>query len=107
MSSSFEFPELAAPRPAEERLEAAEARREAELAAARAEGYEEGVLAGRAEVSGAARALASAAAEMQEARASAAAEVEPAAVELALQIAAKVLGGALEADPALVLEVVR
>ncbi len=32
MSSSFEFPELAVPRPAEEQLEAAEAQREAELA---------------------------------------------------------------------------
>jgi len=36
MSSSFEFPELAVPRPAEEQLEAAEARREAELRAAHA-----------------------------------------------------------------------
>ncbi|MCW2978987.1 MAG: hypothetical protein JWO14_714, partial [Solirubrobacterales bacterium] len=56
MSSSFEFPELAPPRPAEEQLEAAEARREAELRQAQAAGYEEGVAAGRAEVSGAARA---------------------------------------------------
>jgi flagellar assembly protein FliH len=107
MSSSFEFPELAAPRPAEEQLEAAEARREAELRQAHAAGYEEGVAAGRAEVSGAARALAAAAAQLQEVRASAAADAEPVAVELALRIAAKVLGGVLEAEPELVLEIVR
>jgi len=80
MSSSFEFPELAVPRPAEEQLEAAEAQREAELRGAHAAGYEEGVAAGRAEVSGAARALAAAAAELQEARASAADDAEPVAV---------------------------
>jgi flagellar biosynthesis/type III secretory pathway protein FliH len=107
MSSSFEFPELAVPRPAEEALEAAEAQREAELRAAHAAGYEEGVAAGRAEVSGAARALAAAAAELQEARANAADDAEPVAVDLALQIAAKVLGGALEAEPELILDVVR
>jgi len=107
MSSSFEFPELAVPRPAEEQLEAAEAQREAELRAAQAAGYEEGVAAGRAEVSGAARALAAAAAELGEARGRAADEAEPVAVELALQIAGKVLGGALEARPELVLEVAR
>lgn len=107
MSSSFEFPELAVPRPAEEQLEAAEAQRESELRAAHAAGYEEGVAAGRAEVSGAARALATAASELQEARGRAAEDAEPVAVELALQIAAKVLGGALEVEPELVLEVVR
>ena len=107
MSSSFEFPELAVPRPAEEQLEAAEAQREAELRQAHAAGYEEGVAAGRAEVSGAARALAAAAAELQEARASAADDAAPVAVELALRIAAKVLGGAIEAEPELVLGVIR
>jgi flagellar assembly protein FliH len=107
MSSSFEFPELAAPRPHEEQLEAAEAEREAELAAARAAGHEEGLATGRAEVSGAARALAVAASELHEARALAAEEVEPLAVDLALQIATKVLGGAFEADPELVLELIR
>ncbi len=106
MSSSFEFPELAVPRPAEEQLEAAEAAARGGAARRRdAAGYEEGVAAGRAEVSGAARALAAAAAELQEARASAADDAEPVAVELALQIAAKVLGGALEARPELVLDV--
>jgi flagellar assembly protein FliH len=107
MNSSFEFPELAVPRPAAEQLAAAEAAHEAELEAARAEGYEEGVTAGRAEVSAAARALASAAARLDEASATAAADAEPVAVELALRIAAKVLGGELEARPEAVLEVVR
>jgi flagellar biosynthesis/type III secretory pathway protein FliH len=107
MSSSFEFPELAAPRPHEEQLEAAEAEREAELAAVRSAGYDEGLAAGRAEVSGAARALAVAASELQEARGVAADAVEPLAVELALQIATKVLGGAFETQPELLLEVIR
>src|ERR1700748_3335639 len=107
MSSSFEFPELAVPRAAEEEVEAGGAQREAELRAAHAAGYEEGVAAGRAEVSGAARALAAAAAELQEARASAADEDEPVAVALALLVPAKVLGGALEAEPELILDVVR
>ncbi|MBS1844235.1 MAG: hypothetical protein JST53_07440 [Actinobacteria bacterium] len=107
MNSSFEFPELAVPRPAEERLAAAEAEREAELEAARVAGYEEGLEAGRAEVSGAARALAGAAARLEEASVSAATDAEPVAVELALRIAEKVLGGELEARPELVVEVVR
>lgn len=107
MNSSFEFPELAVPRPAEEQLAAAEAEHEAELAAARAEGYQEGLHAGRAEVSAAATALAGAARELDAARAVAADEVEPVAVGLALRIAEKVLGGELEARPELVLEVVR
>jgi len=107
MNSSFEFPELAVPRPAEERLAAAEAEREAELDAARAQGYDEGLAAGRAEVSGAARALAGAAARLDEASASAAADAEPIAVGLALRIAEKVLGGELEARPEVVLDVVR
>ncbi len=107
MNSSFEFPELAVPRPAAEQLAAAEAAREAGLDAARAEGYEEGLAAGRAEVSGAARALSSAAARLDQASAAAAAEAEPVAVELALRIAEKVLGGELEARPEAVLDVVR
>jgi flagellar assembly protein FliH len=107
MNSSFEFPELAVPRPVEERLAAAEAEHEAELAAARAEGHEAGLAAGRAEVSAAARALASAAARLDEASAAVAADAEPLAVELALRIAEKVLGGELEARPELVTDVVR
>lgn len=107
MTSSFEFPELAVPRPAEERLAAAEAEREGELEAARATGYDEGLAVGRAEVSATARALASAAARLDEAGAVAAAAAEPRAVELALRIAEKVLGGELEARPEMVLDVVR
>jgi flagellar assembly protein FliH len=107
MNSSFEFPELAVPRPVEERLAAAEAEHEAELAAARAAGYEEGLAAGRAEVSAAAGALAAAAARLDEVSDTAAADAEPVAVELALRIAQKVLGGELEARPELVLDVVR
>ncbi|HEX8753637.1 MAG TPA: hypothetical protein VF731_09505, partial [Solirubrobacterales bacterium] len=65
MSSSFEFPELTAPRPlaeveaevAAERLRDAAAER---VRAARAEGYEEGLAAGRAEVGPAVDALAAA-----------------------------------------------
>jgi flagellar biosynthesis/type III secretory pathway protein FliH len=107
MSSSFEFPELAVPRPVEERLAAAEAEHQAELAAARAAGYDEGLAAGRAEVSGAARAMAAAAGRLDEASATAAADAEPVAVELALRIAEKILAGELEARPELVLDVVR
>jgi flagellar assembly protein FliH len=107
MNSSFEFPELAVPRPAEERLATAEAEHEAELAAARADGYDEGLAAGRAEVSAAAHALARGAAELDAARAEAAAAVEPRAVDLALRIAEKVLGGELDAQPERVLDVVR
>jgi flagellar assembly protein FliH len=107
MNLSFEFPELAVPRPARERLAAAEAEHEAELAAARADGYDAGLAAGRAEVSAAARALAGAAAELDAASASAAAAAESRAVELALRIAEKVLGGELEARPELILDVVR
>ena len=107
MNSSFEFPELAVPRPAEEQLAAAEAAHEAELDAARAAGYEEGLTAGRAEVSAAARALMAATERLDEASATAATDAEPVAVELALRIAEKVLGGELEARPEVVLDVVR
>jgi flagellar assembly protein FliH len=58
-------------------------------------------------VSAAARALAGAAAQLDAASAAAAEEAEPVAVELALRIAEKVLGGELEARPELVLDVVR
>lgn len=107
MSSSFEFPELAVPRPAEEQLAAAEAEHEAELAAARAESYQEGLSAARSELDSVAGALVNAGRELEAARAAAAGEVEVAAVNLALRIAEKVLGGELEARPELVVEVVR
>jgi flagellar assembly protein FliH len=107
MNSSFDFPELAVPRPAAEQLAAAEAAHEAALDAAREEGYEAGRAAGRAEVSAAAQALATATARLDEASAAATAAAEPVAVALALQIAEKVLGGELVARPEVVLDVVR
>lgn len=112
MSSSFEFPELVAPRPlAEVEAELAAAREEdaaaARLEQARAEGFEEGLAAGRAEVVPALAALGAAARALEEEREAAAARTELAAVELALQIAEKVLGSALEVRPELVVEVVR
>jgi flagellar assembly protein FliH len=107
MNSSFEFPELVVPRPAAERLAASEAAHEAALEAAGVEGYEEGLAAGRAEVSATVRTLEAAAAHLDQASAAAAAAVEPVAVELALRIAGKVLGGELETRPEAVLEVVR
>jgi len=107
MSSSFEFPELAVPRPVEEQLAVAEAERESDLAAARAEGYQEGLQVARGELSAIASALVTAGRELETARASAADDVEPVAIGLALRIAEKVLTGELEARPELVLEVVR
>jgi flagellar assembly protein FliH len=107
MNSSFDFPELVVPRPAAERLAASEAAHEAALEAAGVEGYEEGLAAGRAEVDAAVRTLEAAVSRLDKASAAAAAAVEPIAVELALRIAEKVLGGELQARPEAVLEVVR
>ncbi len=112
MSSSFEFPELAAPRPlAELDAEAEAARREDARAerveAARAEGHAEGLAAGRAEIAPSVEALAAAARALGAEREAAAARTEQAAVELALQIAEKVVGAALEVRPELVVEVAR
>jgi flagellar biosynthesis/type III secretory pathway protein FliH len=107
MSSSFEFPRLAAPRPREEELAADRAEREGAVAAAREEGFAAGLAAGRGEIGPAAAALAAAAGELAEARARAAEATERAAVELALLLAEKVLGAALELRPELLLEVVR
>lgn len=108
MNSSFDFPELTAP-PAPTQLAAEEtaARREDERAQARAEGYAEGVAAGRAEIAPAVEALVAAMRALQEERAASAERTERAAAELAVQIAEKVLGAALEVKPELVLEVVR
>ena len=86
MSSSFEFPELVAPRPPGEALEAAVEERRQALEAARDEGFAAGLAAAREEVGPA---------------------VEEAAAELALQVAAKVLGATLEVRPELVVEVTR
>lgn len=114
MSSSFEFPELAAPPvpampPAEEPgagAEAAELAR-AEAEAARAEGYAAGLADGRAEIAGAAAALRAAAEQLGGERERVAERTEAAAAELSLQIAEKVIGAALELRPELLLEVVR
>ena len=86
MSSSFEFPELVAPRPPGEALEAAVEERRQALEAARDEGFAAGLAAAREEVGPAVEAL---------------------AAELALQVAAKVLGATLEVRPELVVEVTR
>ncbi len=107
MSSSFEFPELVAPRPAGEVVAEAEEERLAALDAAREEGFAAGLSAGRAEVAPAAQALAAAVAELQAERARSAGAAEEAAAELALQVAEKVLGSTLEVRPELVLEATR
>lgn len=107
MSSSFELPELTAPRPAAEELAAAAAEREAELAAARAAGYEEGLDAGLERVRATAEAFVAGAKALAAEREKAAAASEARMVELALAIAEKVLGTALELRPELVVEVVR
>lgn len=112
MSSSFEFPELEAP-PAPEQLiaaaagERAEAELEERLAAARDDGFERGLAAGRTEVGPAVAALAAAAQGLAEERAAAADAAERAAAELALQIAEKIVAAALEARPELVVEATR
>src|SRR5262245_15279617 len=107
MSSSFEFPELVAPVPAGEALAAAVEEREGAIAAARGEGFAAGLEAGSEEVRPAAEALAAAVAELRDERARAAGAGEEAAAELALQVAEKVLGAALELRPELMLEVTR
>ncbi|HVO54554.1 MAG TPA: FliH/SctL family protein [Solirubrobacterales bacterium] len=112
MSSSFEFPELEAPPAPAQLLAAAESeRREAEeaerLAAVREEAFAAGLAAGREELGPAVAALGSAARELREEAAAAAERAERAAAELALRIADKVLGAALEVRPELVLEVTR
>lgn len=107
MSSSFEFPELVAPAPPGEALEVAEEERRTALEAAREEGFAAGLAAGREEVGPAVAALAGAARELDAERARTAGAAEEAAAGLALQIAEKVLGTALEVRPELVVEVTR
>jgi flagellar assembly protein FliH len=107
MSSSFEFPELVAPVPPGEALAAAVEEREAAIETAREEGFVAGLAAGREEVRPTAAALAAAVVELQGERASAAGAAEEAAAELALQVAEKVLGAAIELRPELLLEVTR
>jgi flagellar assembly protein FliH len=78
---------------------------------ARAEGHAEGLRAGHAdgaeEVSRAALALAEAAREIESLRTEAVDAVERDAIELALELAEKIVGGTLKARPDTVLEVVR
>ncbi len=113
---SYDFEQLepseALPRDAAARLLAqagVEAESMRELA--RAEGYERGRLAGiqrgSAEISAAAAALADAAAGVEALRAEIAEAAETDAIELALMLAGKILAGAFQARPELVVEVVQ
>jgi flagellar assembly protein FliH len=78
---------------------------------ARAEGYADGLSAGHtdgaAEVSRAAAALAEAVREVESLRTEAVEAVERDAIELALELAEKIVGGTLKARPDTVIEVVR
>jgi flagellar assembly protein FliH len=113
-ASSFARPSAPSAPSAHSVLEAAahaEAEAESARAAAREEGYADGLAAGRAE---ALAALGPAAAALEEAlagsRQDAAANterLEAQAVDLALYIAEKVVGGAVAVEPARVLEAVR
>jgi flagellar assembly protein FliH len=92
-------------------LAAAQAEAEAIRAAARAEGHADGLQAGldegRAQVAAALSALATAHADVVALRDATAEAVERDAVELAVQLAEKIVAGALDADPERVLDVVR
>lgn len=92
-------------------LAAAQAEAEAIRAAARAEGHADGLEAGlaegRAQIAATLAALEAAVAEIGEARAAAAEAVERDAVELAIQLAEKIVAGTLDAQPTRVLDVVR
>jgi flagellar assembly protein FliH len=113
---SYDFEQLEPsdppPRDAAARLlaqAAAEAERIRELA--RAEGHDEGRAAGReqgaAEVGAAGDALAEAVAGVQALRVQTVEAVEADAIDLALSLAGKILAGALQARPELVVEVVQ
>jgi len=113
---SYDFEQLEPseppPRDAQARLlaaAAAEAERIRELA--RAEGLEEGRAAGReqgaAEVAAAASALAAAARELLGLSAEVVEAIEHDAIELGLELAGKILAGAFQARPELVVEVVQ
>jgi flagellar assembly protein FliH len=79
--------------------------------AARAEGYEQGRAAGHeqgaAEIAAAAAALGAAAHGIEELRGEVAEAVESDAIELALTLAGKILAGAFQARPELVVEIVQ
>ncbi|HET6449136.1 MAG TPA: FliH/SctL family protein [Conexibacter sp.] len=92
-------------------LAAAQAEADAIRAAARAEGHADGLEAGlaegRAQVAAALSALEAAHAELVALRETTAEAVERDAVELAVQLAEKIVAGTLDADPARVVDVVR
>jgi flagellar assembly protein FliH len=113
---SYDFEQLepseSQPRDAAARI-VAQAHAEAErvLEQARAEGYEAGRVAGHelgaAEIAGAASALGQAANGIAALRAETAEAVETDAIDLALTLAGKILAGAFQARPELVVEVVQ
>ena len=78
---------------------------------ARREGHEQGFRAGReealAQTEPAGQALAEALAETREVRANAAEEIEREAVELALQVAQRIVSGSIAVEPERVLDVIR
>lgn len=115
-SEEFEFEPLE-PAPAvtlrdlESPLAAAQAEADAIRSAARAEGHADGLRAGleegRAQVAAALSALSEAAAGLGAARDAAAETLERDAVELAVQLAEKIVAGTLAVEPERVLDVVR
>jgi len=113
----FDFEALEAPAPVPSPVDEAAAvmsalaRAEADAEALRSRAREEGFAAGRAEAlegfQPALTALAAAAEQLEEQRSSLAAELERRAVDLGLALAAKVVAGAVEAEPERVVESVR
>jgi flagellar assembly protein FliH len=93
--------------PAQAEAELAAVEHAAAIDAAREEGRAEGEAAARAELRPAAEALAAAAGELDAERERTLAAVELAAAELAVALADKVVGVALEVRPELVVDVVR
>ncbi|HZV72940.1 MAG TPA: FliH/SctL family protein [Conexibacter sp.] len=115
-SEPYAFEPLEQPPPVrlrdlESPLAAAQAEAEAIRASARAEGHADGLAAGleegRAQVAGALAALESAFGEVVALREATAETVERDAVELAVQLAEKIVAGTLAAEPERVLDVVR
>jgi flagellar assembly protein FliH len=88
-------------------MAAAEERAAAEREAARAEGFEQGRAEALAAAAPALAALQAAALEVRETQAALADRLEANAVDLALLLAEKVLGGAVAVEPGRVLEAVR
>jgi flagellar assembly protein FliH len=116
MSSSeaapYAFAQLDAPpqvslRELESPLAAAQAEAEAIRAAARTDGFAAGIAEGREQLAAALAALTQAAAELAAMREQEGDALERDAVELALQLAEKVLAGAVTVEPERVIDVVR